>query len=159
MTKFLALSMALLLALAGAAPAAAQEATGSPDWAAVLNLSPGDKLEVATKNFVTVRGRFVSANEAELVLSENKQTVRLRRDEVKRVHRRRGPSRKGGAVLGALVGGGVGFGVGATLYLPYRDDIAPEVVPAFTLLGAGIGAGIGAALGKGQKDLFIYEAP
>jgi hypothetical protein len=156
--RIYALTLALLLPLAGSAPAAAQTGNKVGDWSAVQALSPGEKIVVRTKDGDRLTGRFASATDQTINFTDDGRKVSLTRDSVGRVQINRGKSHAKGALVGAAIGGGAGAGAGGII-ISKGDFLVGETIAFTTLLGAGLGAGLGAALGVGNKNETIYEAP
>ena len=156
---FPAIALAFCLALAHAAPAAAQTRSTPDDWSALQTLSPGQKIVVRTKDGDRLTGRFDSASDLLINFTDGRRKVSLTRESIRRVQLDHGNSRGKGTLFGALVGGAAGFAVGSILYFPFRDDMTGATVPAMTALGLGVGAGVGASTGKGRKNETVYEAP
>ena len=156
--RIYALTLALLLPLAGSAPAAAQSRNKAGDWSAVQALTPGQKIVVRTKDGDRLTGRFDSATDDAVNFTHDGRKVSLTRDSVARVQINRGKSRLKGALVGTGIGVGAGLGAGGII-ISRGDFVARETFIATTFIGAGIGAGLGAALGMGNKNETIYEAP
>src|SRR5690349_12980045 len=102
--RIFALALALLLTLTTASGVSAK--TPAPaDWSAVQALSAGEKVAVSTKDGDRLKGRFDSADDANITFTQDGRKVTLTRDSIKRVevgHKNRWK----GALLGAGVGGG-----------------------------------------------------
>ena len=157
--RIFALGLALTVALAGIAPAAAQDASGAGTWAAVQALTAGEKVVVRTKDGERKTGRFDSATDLQLVITRDGRKVAYARDQIRLVQINRGTSRGKGALVGAAIGGGGGLGIGIGVYEAAEGDFVGAVIPVLAVIGAGVGAGLGALIGKGHKNVTIYEAP
>ena len=154
--RFFALGLALLFALAQAAPASAGTPKPSADWPAVQTLSPGERVAVSTRDGDRLKGRFESASDADISFTHEGRKVTLRRDSIKRVEVGR-KNRLTGALVGAGVLGGAGTGAGFAL-VGASDHFGMSTIPAGALVGAGIGAAVGAAVGLGTKYETVYES-
>ena len=156
--RLLTLGLALAFALAQVPPAPAQtRARALDDWSAVQNLSPGQKIIVRTKDGDRLTGRFDSANDLLINLTDDGKKLSLTRESVRLVQLNRGKSRWNGGLLGAAIGGGGGAAIGGAL-VAQGDDYASATFPGTIGVGALIGFGIGAAIGKGRKNETIYES-
>jgi ferric-dicitrate binding protein FerR (iron transport regulator) len=154
--RIFALGLALLFALAQAAPAAAGTPKPPADWSAVQALSPDERVAVSTKDGDRLKGRFDSASDTDINFTHEGRRVTLRRDSIKRVevgHR----NRLTGALVGAGIGGGAGTGAGFGL-VGASDHFEMSTIPAGAFVGAGIGAAVGAAVGLGTKYETVYES-
>jgi hypothetical protein len=152
--KPISLSLCLLLALTTPVTAAAQS---TADWSRVQALAASAELLVETKEKKKLKGNFVSATEASLVIERAAARTEIARDRIQRVYRLTGKTRGRSALKGAAIGGAIGLAAGLIFYLPARDDNEVLAVPAFTLIGGGIGAGLGALMGKGRRRELIYS--
>lgn len=165
-TKLFALISATAIALALAAPAAAQgrqtanewsAVRAFGEWSAVQSLSPGEKIVVRTKDGDKLSGRFDSADGQSINFTRDGKRVTLTRESVGRIQRARGRNRLKGALVGAGVGGGTGAAAGG--YVVARSDhFGGTPLPVGIAVGAGVGATVGAALGLGTNYETIYEA-
>jgi hypothetical protein len=121
----------------------------SGDWATVQALAPGEQLKVALQNGGTVRGKFQSASDTDLMIAGAAGQKPLTRENVRSVsikHSHRGRH----ALIGAAIGAGAGLGLGVAVD---NDCTKTSIVctgnrgkailtPAFALIGAGIGAAL-----------------
>jgi hypothetical protein len=135
------LAVVFLLVLVGAAQ--------SGDLATMQALPPGEQIKVALQNGGTIRGKFQSASETDLMIAGAAGQKPLARENVRSVsikysHRGRH------ALIGAAIGAGVGLGLGAAVD---NDCTKTSIVctgnrgkailtPVFALIGAGIGAAL-----------------
>lgn len=155
--RLFALGLALLFALAQAAPALAASPAPAADWSAVQAIAAGTKVSVRTKDGDRLTGRFESASDSNISFTHDGRGVSLTRESIRRVEVARGKNRLTGALVGAGVGGGVGTGAGAYL-LSRTDHLTNAAMPTGGVIGAGVGAAFGAAFGLGTKYETVYEA-
>ena len=119
--------MGLLL---GAAPLWAQEAVSS------LPINTGATFFVVDDKGVEHRGRFLRADDVDLVMLVNDNEQLFKRDSIVRIDRQ-GDSLKNGAIIGALVGapwGVIGFAVSGN----YAALLAP--IGGYMAIGIGLDA-------------------
>lgn len=84
-------------------PAIAGDAN-EQSWAALKQLSAGQKVTVVQKELKSHEGTFVSVSAESVVIHENKIEVSLQRVDVLRITARGKPKRLRNALIGALVG-------------------------------------------------------
>ena len=154
--RLFALTLALLFTLAPVATASAKTTPAPADWSAVRSLSPRQKIRVSTRDGDRLKGRFESADDADINFTVDGHRVTLKRDSIKRVEIGRG-SRMWGAIAGGVIGGGAGAGTGAAL-LSRTDHLTMSAIPVGLIIGAGAGAAFGAATGFGTDYDTVYEA-
>jgi hypothetical protein len=117
----------LICLLAGAAPARAQE-TVQP-----LPIKASATVFVVDNTGVEHRGRFLRADDQDLVMLVDGDERRFKRDTIARIDRQ-GDSLKNGAIIGALIG--APFGVIGSLF-------AGNLGPFFASTGGWMAIGIG----------------
>lgn len=122
-------------------------------WERVLALTPGADLRIQCRSGAVVRGRFRSADDETVVVTDGAAEIETTRAEVRTlatVGRRAGDFTLRGLLAGAA------FGALATAASRESSDaLSILVVPWF----GGIGAGAGAVLGLTPLESLVYEAP
>lgn len=113
-------------------------------WEAVQRIAPGTKTEVRMRESPGVRGVFVSADQAAIVIRGRSGERSIARDEVRRVLVADPSRRIRNGLIATAVGAGVGLAIGAAI-CPYCANEGAG--GKYTGPMAGIGAGIGAAGG------------
>ena len=151
----LAVTVCLGAGCAARTPAAAPPA--EPDrldrWERVLALTPGADLRIRRRSGAVVRGRFRSADDETVVVTDGGAEIETPRAEVRTlatIGRRAGDFTLRGLLAGAAFGGLV-----AAASRGSSDALSILVVPWF----GGIGAGAGAVLGLTPLESLVYEAP
>ena len=122
-------------------------------WERVLALTPGADLRIRCRSGAVVRGRFRSADDEAVVVTDGAAELETPRAEVRTlatIGRRAGDFTLRGLLAGAAFGGLV-----AAASRGSSDALSILVVPWF----GGLGAGAGAVLGLTPLESLVYEAP
>lgn len=139
--------------------ATGQNAAGvsSPDygWERVKQIPQQQKITVHLQYGTKINGRFVEADDTQIVLSEAKgKTEKIAKAEVRRISRK---SRSRGALLGLGIGVGTGVAVGASKSITGESDISRGASASIGGMMFGFfGTVIGGVIGIPQT---IYESP
>jgi hypothetical protein len=157
-TKLFALLSALVIALANAGVAAAQNRNAHGNWSDVQSIAPGAEIAVRTKDGDRLTGRFADSTGEAINFTRDGKRVTLTRESIRSVKISRGRNRLKGALVGAGIGGGAGAGAGGFV-VAHSDHFGGTPLPVGIAVGAGAGAAIGAALGLGKNYDTVYEAP
>ena len=146
-----------LLAQSAVASTGGQTPNATDNWDAVKSVSVAAELEIKLADGKSVKGRHISANDSEMVLSAGKVFKQIGRDQVKRVYvvvpNSRGNVAAKGAAFGSLLA------LGGVAGVCDSSECIPPAAAMFSLgiLGAGIGAAIGFIVAKPHKRVLIYE--
>ena len=126
------LKLCLLFVMATVADAAG--------WDAVQRVAPGHRIEVTMKS-ASMKGAFVSASDAALVVRTKAGEQSIARAEVKRVEIADPGKRVRRGLLLTAIGAGVGAGLGFAV-CPYcaNEGNGSKYVAPMTAAGAGLGA-------------------
>ena len=122
-------------------------------WERVLALTPGADLRIRCRSGAVVRGRFRSADDEAVVVTDGAAELETPRADVRTlatIGRRAGDFTLRGLLAGAAFGGLV-----AAASRGSSDALSILVVPWF----GGLGAGAGAVLGLTPLESLVYEAP
>jgi uncharacterized protein YcfJ len=144
-TKFAALALALLSAVAGRAEDAGQ-------WSNLQGLRKGDRIGVIQGNQKRVEGRFESATDSRITLRADRE-ISLEKSDVVRVYR---PARHG-RVLGGAIGVAAGGVLDGTVGVRFRNEGDSPAKGLLTAAGAGVGVGIGAAVTGWYRTVYQRE--
>ncbi len=133
------------------------------EWSIFTTLQPKEKLVAMLKDGKTVEGKLSSVSEKSLTLSSGDKTIEIDRENVARVYRMTGVSKKKPVLIGLTVGAAFGATAGVAAGSCNQNDIVcykrSETVPINTAFFAGVGALIGFIIGKTKhKRVLIYEA-
>lgn len=164
--KVLALALAAALSLPitalGQQPDEPSQDTG--DWAAVMKVSPGQKMSVRLTDFKKIEGRFESASDTSITLVRGKKTTEIAKDQIRQVYRLVPKKRRSSIAKSTGIGAAIGFGAGAGVGIwggSYEDLETAPLVALLGGIGAGVGAGIGALVGAisrpGHSRVLMYE--
>ena len=141
------------------------------DWQGLLDLKPGTKLLVETKQGRVIEAKFVDIVGSKLSLSYGFNILSLEQPDIQRVYlRKERSSRKKAAIIGSLLGAVAGLTIGAKIGLnidarnringpPFEDALTTGDATALCLAlgGAAAGYGISHLLGGKHKGL-IYRS-
>jgi hypothetical protein len=113
----------------------------SAGWEAVQKLAPASKIEVKTGTAPDLRGTFVSADEATLVLRSKSGEQSVARVDVRRVRVADPSLRLRNGVIATAIGAGAGFGIGYAVCPQCANEGAGgKFTGPLTAIGAGAGA-------------------
>jgi len=138
--------------------AAAQSASTPDAWEAVERIAAGERVQIQLHDYSAMSGRLDHATADAVYVLHGGKTTEVRRDNVRKVYRRKPGHGSMWAAIGAVAGAGaLGGGFGP------RIESGPSkaygaAVAGTVALGAIIGAGVGYGLGHGRLEL-IYRAP
>jgi hypothetical protein len=119
----------------------AANAAFSAGWDAVQRIQPDTKIDVLSGEAKNLRGKFVSANDAVLVMRLKSGEMSIARGNVQRV-RVADPSRRvRNGVLATSIGAGIGLAAGVAICPHCANEGAPwKFTGPLTAIGAGAGA-------------------
>ena len=135
----------------------------SPDWALVMAVRPGEKLNVKLEDGRKINGALNSVSETALVLSADNHTASFNRQDIREIRLARGRSLKRSTLIGTLVGTGAGAALGGAAAASdngtWFDIKASQGIP----IGAAVGAVFGTLIGLGvgflpRQGHLIYKA-
>ena len=137
----------------------AQSSNAGKDWSAVKSLAVAAELQVRRKDGGTKKGRFVSANDSELVLSNKNIFSTIAQNEIRRVYvvvsNRRGDLAKKGAAIGSLLAFAGVNGIEDSS----GDGLPPvQTMIALGIIGAGMGWLMGFVLASPHTRVLVYES-
>jgi hypothetical protein len=123
-------------------------------WERVKHIPAQQKITLHLHDGRQLKGRFVEADTASATLLANGKTVRIGKDEIRRISRR---SRGLGALIGMGIGAGGGIAIGANhcLVCDSGASRSGNAAGVGILLG-GLGAAAGGIIGAGRT---IYKEP
>jgi hypothetical protein len=133
-----------------------QISAATADWANVLALAAGDRIQVDLSTGQLLKGKVDHVTpQSVFVLANNKVTAVQKNDVTRLYLKKKGDWKKStliGTAIGAAAGGGIGAGV------MERESGYGAAVAGTVALFAAIGAGVG-YLFRPDKKVLIYEAP
>ncbi len=156
--KASALALAAILATAPAATLRAQS-PAQDNWDNLLQLDPGQQVQIVLMNAQSYRGKFVSFNDQALSLKTKDNDVAFNRDQVLRVSMLDNGKRKRNTMLGLGIGVAAGLVGGGMLYKRLNNDGATQEATNLLLGITGGAAAAGAAMGRTGGFRVIYRAP
>lgn len=138
--------------------AAGQVAPTLSPWNAVERIAAGERIEVQSMDYKTLKGTFDHATADVVYLQHGGKNIEARRDEVRSLWRRK-PGHGGRWAIVGGVAGAAALGVFGGTHLENKGgaDFAGAAA-GVAALGAIIGAGVGYGIGHGKLEL-IYQAP
>jgi len=159
--RFIALTLALVVACAHAPAAAAQDSHAGRDWSALHALPLGTKLSVKLKSGEAFGGELSGVSDTGLTLTRKGKAVELGRERIRKVYRVGGRSVGKATLIGLGVGAGAGAAIGAGYGAGDEHESGEAALPVL-VFGAG-GAIIGTATGLvagllGRKRTLVYES-
>jgi hypothetical protein len=145
--------LATLMFLPWLTVAAVTTATG--DWSAVEALATQDRIQVTLFNGNSITGTVDHVTSVALYVTRHKDTTEVRREDVRRVEKKKSGHALRWALVGAAAGAGAGGGIGAATM--EKEPGRAGAIGGTVGLCALIGAGIGYFAGHGHSTV-IYEA-
>ena len=136
-----------------------QAASAPTEWAAVERIAAGERIEVQLLDYKTLKGTFDHTTANVVYLQRAGKTIEARRDEVRRLWRRKHGHGGSGALIGGIAGAAL-LGVYGGTHMesgPNGEGLAAAAA-GVTVIGALIGAGVGYGIGHGKLQL-VYRAP
>ena len=159
-TRMLVCGLALTFFTAQLPKAQAQGTDGQATraWDGVKALPPGEKIAIGLKSGKNIEGEINSVSDLELTVTRKNSTVRINREDVRRVYHLTPDSGAKSALVGAGIGAAIG--AGGTAVSARTDDTERVSAGAalLPLVGAGTGALIGLAFGRRQKRILVYDS-
>lgn len=125
-------------------------------WDRVLNVQPGQRVEVVSTNLKKTEAEFVAASQDSIQLKSGSSTQSIARQDVFRISLKGHSKRLRNVLLGAAIGAGAGLVIGAAKDASYSEDGEHLAKMLITPIGAGLGAAVGAAFPAFET---IYRAP
>lgn len=153
-------AVALMLSTVGnQALAGVQSQARKDNWNAVSSVMAGSELQIRLKDGKSIRGRYISSTDSELVLSYKNTFMQIQSDKVRRVYVLTPNSRSNVAAKGAAYGSLLGLAGVKGVSDESGDSLPPwAAMISLALFGVGIGAFIGFLVAKPYKRTLIYEA-
>jgi len=138
--------------------AAGQVASMLSPWNAVERIAAGERIQVQSTDYKTLKGTFDHATADVVYLQHAGQTIEARRDGVRRLWRRK-PGHGGRWAIVGGVAGAAALGVFGGTHLENKGgaDFAGATA-GVSALGAIIGTAVGYGIGHGKLEL-LYQAP